>query len=87
MRKHKIKTTSSQGGYKAWLADDPKKCSTSTISAYSAAYNLAVKLFLGHNHLAQHDAAELRKVIVSQTGHGNSLATYDKEAVNAESRT
>jgi hypothetical protein len=79
MRRLQIKTTRMAGVFQAWLIDDPRKRSTATGSEYSAAHNLAVKVFLGPNRLAQNDAAELRKIIVSQTDHGTYLATYDKE--------
>jgi hypothetical protein len=78
MQKLKIKTTRWPGGYKAWLSDDPKTRSTSTRCAWAAAYNLAVKVFFGHNHLAQLDPAELDKTIVTQTSQDTYLATYDK---------
>lgn len=77
MRKLKIKTAPCRDGYKAWLEADPKSSSTSTAGPSTAARNLAVRLFFGHNHYAQLDSTELDKVIVSQLGHGTYLATYD----------
>lgn len=78
MRKIKIKTTRTQAGYQAAIADEPNKRATSTSSAFAAAHNLAVRYFLGHNHFAQLDKAEVEKVIVSQTNGDTYLATYDK---------
>lgn len=77
MRIIKIKTTKTNDGWRAWLEDDPSVKSTSTAGAYSAAENLAVKVFVGHNHRAQIDEAVLHKIVVKSVDNGNYRATYD----------
>lgn len=81
MRKLKIQTAPYQGGFQAWVEGERNKRksrSTSTSSAFTAARNLAVRLFLGHNHYAQLDAETVEKVVISQTGADTYLATYER---------
>ncbi len=73
----KIKTTRTRDGFKAYLADDNRIHATATSSAYIAAENLAVRLFVGHNHRAQISEEVLSKIVVQPTNGGNYRATYD----------
>lgn len=72
-----IKTERTSNGFKAWLADKPNVKATSTVGAYIAAENLAIRVFVGHNHRAQISEAVLSKIVVSPTPGGNYRATYD----------
>ncbi|MET0646418.1 MAG: hypothetical protein ABW208_07330 [Pyrinomonadaceae bacterium] len=72
-----IKTERTNDGFKAWLADKPNVKSTSTGSAYGAAENLAIKVFVGHNHRAQISEAVLSKIVVTPRQGGGYRATYD----------
>ncbi len=75
----KIKTTRARGGFKAFLAEEPKTHAYSNISAYFAARNLAVRLLIGNIHHKQRDPADQEKVVVARTGDGTYLATYEGE--------
>jgi hypothetical protein len=76
MKSLTIQTSRSNGGFKAWLKDAPQTKASSTSSPSAAATNLAVRLFFGHNHFAQLDAEEVRKVDVKSIGNGSFRATY-----------
>lgn len=80
----KISTTRAAGGYKAWLVDDPNVRASSTGSAYSAARNLAVRFFLGHNHYAQLKREDLERVRVTRHSEDTYLASYEKETATAK---
>jgi hypothetical protein len=73
----RIKTTKTNGGYKAWLYDDLSVTASSTTSAHTAAENLAVRVFVGHNRRAQIPEEVLSKIVVRPVDNGNYRATYD----------
>ena len=77
MRILKIQTTRTRDGFKAWLADDDSVRATATGSAFMAAENLAVRVFVGHNNRAQISEDVLSKIVVRPTDGGNYRATYD----------
>lgn len=72
-----IKTTKTNDGFKAWLMPDLKKSSTSPRSRHAAAFNLAVRTFLGHNRFAQLPDGEVEKVKVESQGGVFFVATYN----------
>ncbi len=76
MRELIIETARTNNGFRAWLTDDPNTRATSTSGPASAAYNLAVRLFLGHNHLAQLKDEDLDKVGLQPLNGGKYRATY-----------
>ncbi|HEX8500763.1 MAG TPA: hypothetical protein VF659_09240 [Pyrinomonadaceae bacterium] len=74
----KIKTTRTRDGFRAWLVDDPDVKASSTSSEHMAAQNLALRVFVGHNHMAQISEEMLSKIEVKRVGGGTFRAIHDK---------
>jgi hypothetical protein len=72
-----IKTERTADGFKAWVVENPSVEATSTSTAYTAAENLAIRVFVGHNNRAQISEAVLSKIVVKPTFGVNYRATYD----------
>lgn len=72
-----IKTECTSNGFRAQLADKPNVKATSTSTAYTAAENLAIRVFVGHNNRAQIPEEVLHKIVVTRTRDGHYRAIYD----------
>lgn len=77
MRLLKIKTSRTAAGFSAHLADDPVTKATSTSSDYTAAENLAIRLFVGHNNRAQIREEVLSRIVVKRASGSTFHATFD----------
>ena len=73
----KINTTKTRDGFRAWLNDDERVTATSRQSAYLAAENLAVMVFVGRNQIRQISEDVLSKIVVRPIDGGGYRATYD----------